>query len=181
MDIGRKLVEYWMTIEWLDVLFIFKKNNVIFGNLKREWWTIQDEISLCCYWSEQFFYYSCVIDNAIHTIFSFNVCPKMLAFNNIIVFFLVLLNRITKVELEKNTLIKYFLSDSSSFNILMSGETHLCQWIGSVFIQVMNCHLTGINPLPKPMPSSHHVDPQVDQTLMQFTPKYKHFLLRICT
>ena len=57
----------------------------------------------------------------------------------------------------------------------MSGNAYLCQWNGSVFIQVMNCHLTDIKPLPKPMLIYYHVDHQLQHILEQFTPNTKTF------
>ena len=67
--------------------------------------------------------------------------------------------------------------------MLMFGDAHLlmCQWTASVFIQVMSCHLTGIKPLPKPMLIYYHIEPQIEQILVQFTPKHRDFLPRICT
>ena len=46
------------------------------------------------------------------------------------------------------------------------------QWIGSVFVQVMACHLFGAKPLPEPMLAYCQLDPQ-EQTSVKFQPKYK--------
>ena len=73
------------------------------------------------------------------------------------------------------------LSRGRWVNTLMSGDAYLHQCTGSVYMQVMNCHLIGIKPLPKSMLIYNHLDPQVELTLVKFTPKCKNFLPRICT
>ena len=53
-------------------------------------------------------------------------------------------------------------------------DAYMCQWIGSVLVQIMACQLFGAKPLSKPMLSYCQLDPK-EQTSVKFQSKYKNF------
>ena len=55
--------------------------------------------------------------------------------------------------------------------------THICQWIGSPFVQIMACHLFGVKPLSKLMLGHCQLD-LLEQTTVKFSIKVQNFSFR---
>ena len=56
---------------------------------------------------------------------------------------------------------------SVMFNLSTPGAVFMCQWIGSVLVQIMACRLLGTKPLFTPMPGYWQLDPK-EQTSVRF-------------
>ena len=76
-------------------------------------------------------------------------------------------------------LIKVFVSFNNIINSSPLSDAYMHQWIGSVLVQIMACHIFGTKPLSEPMLGYCQLNPK-EQTSVKFQSKSRTFHSQKC-